>query len=59
MHFQAVVWIVSQILRRDAPGESGLNSRIDFKCTQDNVYRVIATSLGGGSTGNFTVLVKN
>jgi len=42
----------------DAPGENTLNSRIDFKCPRDGVYRVIATSLADNQTGDFTLLIK-
>lgn len=42
----------------DAPGENTLNSRIDFECKEDGVYRIIATSFNDGETGDFTVLVK-
>jgi hypothetical protein len=42
----------------DAPDENTLNSRIDFQCTKDGVYRVIATTFVPNETGDFTVLVK-
>src|SRR5262249_3274716 len=37
----------------DAPGEGTLNSRIDFRCPNDGVYRVIATNLRPRGTGDF------
>ena len=42
----------------DADGENTLNSRIDFECKEDGVYRIIATSFNPGATGDYTVLVK-
>ena len=30
----------------DAPGEKGFDSRIDFTCPQDGVYRVVASHSG-------------
>jgi hypothetical protein len=41
----------------DAPGEHTLNSRIDFLCDVGGNYRIIATSLNAGATGDFTLLV--
>ena len=42
----------------DAPGEDTLDSRIDFKCAKDDVYRVICTSLNGNATGDYTLIIK-
>jgi len=42
----------------DAPGEMTLNSRIDFKCPQDGVYRVYCTSLNPNAVGDFTMIIK-
>jgi len=42
----------------DAPGENTLNSRIDFKCPQDGVYRVYCTSLRPNQVGDFTLFIK-
>jgi hypothetical protein len=45
-------------LAQDDDGGGNLNSRINFRPTQSGLYRVIATSLGGGSIGEFVVTVR-
>lgn len=45
-------------LAQDDDGGSGLNSRINFRPTQTGMYRVIATTLGQGSVGNFSLTVR-
>jgi len=42
----------------DAPGENTLNSRIDFKCDKDGVYKVYCTSLNPNEVGDFTMIIK-
>jgi hypothetical protein len=42
----------------DDDGGEGLNSRIIHGCPRGGRYRIIATSLGGGRTGGFTLRVQ-
>jgi len=42
---------------RDDDSGGMLNARIVYNCTQTGQYRIIATSLGGGGRGNFTLRV--
>lgn len=45
-------------LAQDDDSGGNLNSRITFSAPQAGVYRVVATTLGGGSTGNFSLSVR-
>jgi serralysin len=45
-------------LAQDDDSGGGLNSQIVYRPQQTGFYRIIATSLGGGSTGNFTLTVR-
>jgi hypothetical protein len=45
-------------LARDDDSGGGLNSRINFRPQQTGFYRVIATSLGNGSIGEFNLTVR-
>jgi len=45
-------------LAQDDDSGGNLNSRILYRPTQSGIYRVIATSLGGGATGNFSLTVR-
>ncbi len=46
------------LLAQDDDGGGGLNSQIVFRPQQTGLYRIIATSLDGNSTGNFTLTVR-
>lgn len=45
------------VLAQDDDGGEGLNSRIIHKAAKAGEYRIVATSLGGASTGQFTFTV--
>jgi hypothetical protein len=45
------------VLAEDDDGGAGLNSRIVHRAEKNGTYRLIATSLGGRSTGAFTFLI--
>ena len=47
-----------KVLAEDDDGGEGLNSRIEFKAEKAGTYRIIATSLGGSGTGDFTFSVR-
>jgi hypothetical protein len=47
-----------KVLAEDDDGGDGLNSRIVHKAARAGTYRIVATSLGGGSTGEFTLSVR-
>lgn len=47
-----------QVLAQDDDGGEGLNSRIIHTAANDGTYRIIATSLGGRSTGAYTLTVR-
>jgi hypothetical protein len=45
-------------LAQDDDSGGNLNARIVFRPTRNDTYRIIATTLGGGATGSFTVTVR-
>jgi hypothetical protein len=47
-----------KVLQEDDDGGEGLNSRIVFKAEKSGAYRMIATSLNGRGTGEFTFTVR-
>jgi hypothetical protein len=60
-NFDAYLYLESpegKILAQDDDGGEGLNSRIVHKANETGKYRVIATSLGGASTGAFTFQIR-
>ena len=48
----------SALLAQDDDSGGDLNSRITFRAEKDGVYHIIATSLSGTETGEFTLRVK-
>ncbi len=48
----------SKLVAQDDDSAGDLNSRIRFRPTQDGVYHIIATSLDGLDTGEFTLKVR-
>lgn len=48
----------SKLLAQDDDSGGDLNSRIVIRATQDGVYHIIATSLGGDETGEFNLRVR-
>ena len=48
----------STLLSQDDDSGGELNSRIVFRAERDGVYHIIATSLGGQDTGEFTLKVR-
>lgn len=46
------------VLAQDDDGGEGLNSRIVHKAAKTGKYRMVATSLGGSSTGQFTFSIR-
>jgi hypothetical protein len=62
MEFDAYLYLLSPdgklVLAQDDDGGEGLNSRIVFKAEKAGVYRIVATSLGGTRTGEFTFTVR-
>ena len=46
-----------KLIAQDDDGGEGLNSRIVYKAEKSGRYRMIATSLGGSRTGEFTFIV--
>jgi hypothetical protein len=47
-----------KVLAEDDDSGGGLNSRIIHRAAKSGEYRIVATSLGGTSTGQFTLSVK-
>jgi hypothetical protein len=47
------------ILAQDDDGGDGLNSRIVHKAAATGNYRIIATSLGGNRTGNYSLSIQS
>lgn len=59
--FDAFLYLESpdgKVLARDDDGGEGLNSRITYRAEKAGRYRVIATSLSGQRTGDFTLTVQ-
>jgi hypothetical protein len=59
--FDAYLYLLGpdgNMLAQDDDGGEGLNSRIIHKAAKTGEYRMVATSLGGQSTGQFTFLVQ-
>ncbi len=59
--FDAYLYLVGPdgaVLAQDDDGGEGLNSRIVHKAAKAGTYQLIATSLGGQSTGQFTLTVR-
>jgi hypothetical protein len=48
----------SRLLAQDDDSGGGLNSRIVYRAEQDGVFHILATSLGGDETGEFTLKVR-
>ena len=46
------------LLAQDDDSGGDLNSRITFRADADGVYHIIATTLGGDETGDFTLKVR-
>lgn len=45
-------------MARDDDGGDGLNSRLTYVCPRTGMYRIFATSCGGGQTGTYTLTVR-
>jgi pre-peptidase len=48
----------SKLLAQDDDSGGDLNSRIVIRATQDGVFHIVATSLGGDETGEFNLRVR-
>lgn len=48
----------TKLLAQDDDSGGDLHSRITFRCERDGVYHIIATTLGGDETGEFTLRVE-
>ena len=48
----------SSLLAQDDDSGDGLNSRITFRPERDGVFHILATTLGGQDTGEFTLKVR-
>lgn len=46
------------LLAQDDDSGGDLNSRIDFRAERDGIYHIVATTLGGMETGEFTLKVR-
>ena len=49
----------NKLLAQDDDSGGDVNSRITFRATADGVYHVLATTLDGEETGEFTLKVRN
>jgi serine protease Do len=47
----------SKLLAQDDDSGGNLNSRIEFRAEHDGVFHILASSLGGDETGEFTLKV--
>lgn len=59
--FDAYLYLIGPdgaVLAEDDDGGQGLNSRILHKAAKAGVYQIVATSLGGQGTGQFTLTVR-
>ncbi len=48
-----------RVIAQDDDGGVGLNSRIAHRVTESGKYRIVATSLGGSSTGQFNFTIRH